>query len=90
MGNNTWSVYINEDRLGRRGPWIYISCADPESFVRGGLTFTPLFFIFMRGGGGGGKDHKTTISGISSAEDDPTLNAGFIALSFLWDPDQYC
>ena len=30
------------------------SCADPESFVRGGPTLTVFFFFFFFGGGGGG------------------------------------
>ena len=38
-------------------------CADPESFVRGGPTFTTFFFKLMRGR----EDPNTTINGPSSA-----------------------
>ena len=40
------------------------TCADPESFVRGGPTLT----TFLEGGGGGGrgKDPNTTLGGPAS------------------------
>ena len=66
-----------------------MSCADPESYVRGGQTSTKFFFYFE-----GGRIQNTTISGPSSArqgnvikmtfcwraDDGPTLNAGLVAL----------
>ena len=42
---------------------VPISCADPESFVRGGPTLTTFFFKFDEGR----KDPNTTISRPSSA-----------------------
>ena len=65
------------------------SCADPESFVRGGPTRTRVFLVDE-----GREDPNTTISGPSSAhqrnaikmafrwraDDGPTLNAGLVAL----------
>ena len=44
---------------------IAIACADPESFVRGGLTLTRFFCCFLVDEGR--KDPNTTISGPSSA-----------------------
>ena len=50
-------------------------------------------------GGGGGvstlifrpvSERPFTVNGVSLAsDDDPALNAGLVALSFLGDPDQY-
>ena len=67
---------------------------DPDSFVRGGPFLQHFFY----------QDPNNTISGPSPApqqnaiqmafpwraDDDPTLNAGLVALSFLGDQDQYC
>ena len=49
-----------------------MSCADPESFVKGDLTLT--FFLVDEGR----EDPNITISW--RVEDGPTLNAGFEAL----------
>ena len=69
------------------------ACADPESFVRGGPSLTCLFSKLMNG-------ERIKIALMIDpqakrhwrwcADDGPTLNAGFIALLFLGDPDQYC
>ena len=70
------------------------SCADPESFSRGGLTLTSFFFFFFFFFYEGRKDPNTTISGLSSArrqnailmafrwraDDGLTLDAGLVAL----------
>ena len=69
------------------------ACVDPESFVRRGPTLTCLFFKLMSGErikialiiGPPAKHHWRWC-----ADDGPTLNAGFIAMLFLGDPDQYC
>ena len=68
---------------------MYISCGDPESFVRGGPTLTTSFLVDEWR-----EDPSTTISGPSSArqrnaihlmefcwhaDDGPTLNAGLAA-----------
>ena len=42
-----------------------VSCADPESFVRGGPTLTMFFFVFL--GDEGREDPSTTLSGQLSA-----------------------
>ena len=57
------------------------TCADPESFVRGG----PTFFLLMRG-----EDPSTTIRGPSFVDDGPTFNACLVAAIFQGDPDLYC
>ena len=59
------------------------SCADPESFVRGGPTLTPLFLLV------GSKFHyKRTIIGPPAKRHNngPTLNAGLVAAIFqgIW------
>ena len=68
------------------------SCADPESFDRGGPLLT-MFFLAVEGG----EDPNTTISGPSSvrqrnaiqmafrwrADDGPVLNASLVALCFF-------
>ena len=71
-------------------------CADPECFVRGGLTLT-----FFRGERGSKQIH-TTISGPSSARhaDPPAWRAdmaqiecwlgSFVFIFFSGDSDQYC
>ena len=75
------------------------ACTDPESFVRGGPTFTTIFLVDE-----GKEDPNTTISGPSSArqrnaiemafrwraDDGPTLGAGlvYVALCCLGDPGQ--
>ena len=80
--------------------FCHCSCADPESFVRGGPTLTGFFLVDE----GGGEDPSTTISGPSSArqrnaiymafrwraDDNPTLNAGWLHCDFSGDPDQFC
>ena len=55
--------------------------------------------VRTQGGGGGGvstlifrpvSERPFTVNGVSLAsDDDPALNAGLVALSFLGDPDQY-
>ena len=70
------------------------SCADPESFIRGGPNLTTfLFFLFFRFDEGR-KDQNTTFNRPSStrqqnaiymafrwqADDGPALNAGLVAL----------
>ena len=46
---------------------MYRSCADPESFVRGGPTLTTFFFLLFFLVDEGREDPSTTISGPSSA-----------------------
>ena len=70
-----------------------LPCADPESFFRGGSTWTTFFIVeFINGR----EDPSTTVSGLSSArqrnaismafrgraDGGPTLNAGLEALWF--------
>ena len=64
---------------------IMTTCADPESFARGGPTLTMLFFFLGGGGGGGGGggDEGREEEGVhrpprqENADDGPTLNAGW-------------
>ena len=72
-----------------------------KSFVRGGPTLTTFLYIVVNEGR---EDPNTTLSRPSlarrktpfymafrcRAHDGQTLNAGFVALLFLGDPDQYC
>ena len=74
--------------------FLQCSCADPESFVRGGPTLTTFFFLFFLRFDEGGRIQISLISGPSTAsmrnaikmafrwraDDGPTLNAGFVAL----------
>ena len=62
-----------------------ISCADPESFVRGGPNLITFFFSWW--GYRGSKYHyKWAIVGLPAkcrqVDDGPTLNAGFVGLWF--------
>ena len=79
------------------------TCADPESFVRGGPNLIAFFFFFLVDEGF--EDLNTTINewaiigppaklhlngvSLAGADDCPTLNAGFVASRFSGDPDQY-
>ena len=76
------------DRFG------YCSCADPDSFVRGGPTLTFFFvlffcfvFKFMRG-------NMIQIALKATfrcrADDGQTLNAVLVAFWFSGYPDKYC
>ena len=47
-------------------PWYNYSCADPESFVRGGILLTMFFVVFFLVVEGI-EDPNTTLSGPSSA-----------------------
>ena len=57
--------------------FIVYTCADPESFVRGGPTLTTFFLV-----GEGRDDPNTTKSGPSTARkrNGPTLISGVVAL----------
>ena len=52
------------------------TCADPESFIRGGPLITFLFYLM------GIEDPNTAINGVSLADryDGSTLNTGLVAL----------
>ena len=64
-------------------------CADTESFVRGGPALTG--FLWLMRGSKYHDERASDLNGISLTGDDgPTLNAGFVALCFSGDPDQYC
>ena len=79
-----------------------LTCADLESFARGGPILTTFFFFFFSVDKWR-KDPNTTISGPPSAHHQnaikiafcwhadvsPTLNAGLTAFDFSGDPDQY-
>ena len=71
------------------------SCADPESFVRGGPTLTAFFFSFFFSLMRGGRTQIPLLAGhqrpVSEtpfkwrfadwrADDGPTMNAGLVAL----------
>ena len=54
-----------------------------------------LWQVFLWGEGGSKCPYKQAIIGpparrILNADDGPTLNAGLVALGFLFDKDQYC
>ena len=72
---------------------LHKSCADPESFVRGGPTLTTFVFCFGWRGDGGSKYHyKGAIIGPPAkhhwmefrwrVDDGPALNAGLVAAIF--------
>ena len=66
------------------------SCADPESFVRGGPTLTTFLFSLMRGdiiqipllAGHQWPASETPMAFRWRADDGPTLNDGLVALLF--------
>ena len=74
------------------------TCADPESFVRGGPTLTTFFFLsfYFDEGGGSEYHYKRGIVGPPAkrhlvafrwrVDDGPTLNAGLVAAIFqgIW------
>ena len=67
---------------------IRISCADPESFVRGGTTQKTLFLAEE-----GREDPYTTISEPSSARQRNAIQhsqSGLVAYDFSRGPDQCC
>ena len=73
-----------------------LACVDPESFVRGGPTWTRLFFFFFKVYEGRekraiiGPPAKRSMAFRGCADDGPTLNAGLVVLRFLGDPEHYC
>ena len=62
------------------------SCADPESFVRGGPTLTAFFFSFFFSLMRGGRTQIPLLAGHQRrfadwrVDDGPTMNAGLVAL----------
>ena len=58
------------------------SCADPESFVRGGPTLTTIFFPFFKKNGPSSTRQQNAIDMAFRwrADDGSPLNAGLVAL----------
>ena len=55
-------VYHTTKRFRLNRTQFAATCADPESFVRSGTTWTP-FFVFVILGDEGREDPSTTLSG---------------------------
>ena len=61
-------------------------CGSRKFCQRGSNSDVFFFFLLVDEGK---EDPNTTVCGPSSADGNPTLNAGLVVCNFPWDPEQY-